>query len=102
MWKEELYYNKMMVLFYSSMDRDKLPTAKEKITAGQGAAPAKKRRPPKSSSRPGSGSRQGSRGAAAQPAGERQPAGEQQRYFAHVLYTLLSILEVPFKVNKNT
>ncbi len=33
MWKEELYYNKMMVLFYPSMDRDKLPTAKEKISS---------------------------------------------------------------------
>ncbi len=43
------------------------------------------------------------RGAAAQPAqpaGQGQPAGEQQRYFELVLYTLLSILEVPFEVNK--
>ena len=32
MWKEELYYNKM-VLFYPSMDKDKLPSAKEKISS---------------------------------------------------------------------
>ena len=33
MWKKELYYNKMMVLFYPSMDKDKLPIAKEKISS---------------------------------------------------------------------
>ena len=55
--------------------------ARQKAAAGQGAAAG--------------------RGAAAQPAGERQPAREQQRYFELALYTLLSILEGPFEVNKN-
>ena len=31
--EEELYCNKMVVLFYPSMDKDKLPTAKEKISS---------------------------------------------------------------------
>ncbi len=74
--------------------------------AGQGAAPAKKRCPPRSSSRPGSGSRPAG---VRQLAGERQRSqlasgswpGEQQLSFELVLYTLLSILEVPFEVNKN-
>ncbi len=58
---------------------------------------------PGSGSQPGSGSRQGS----SSPAGRGVAAGrgaaagqEQQQYFDLVLYTLLSIVEVPFEVNK--
>ena len=89
----------MMVLFSPCMDREETANCQ-----GEDQQLVKERhwlkRDARQRAKASQGAGRGATAQPAQPAGEGQPAGEQQRYFELVLYTLLSILEVPLEVNK--